>query len=399
MASGGDDEISITQGVEPLSQRTRRNPNRGKQTSKSTSAIDDEDSSQSIISSQKGTRPKIDKLDSSKSKSSHASKLSNGSVKSKPSHTKPSGRSSKHDKRMMTKSHTQRLKEKFDCGTSTSSQGSSVDDRGNEDRPCVKCSGMIDDFTKALCCEFCAAWACLECTGIPESMYDVMMDEEVPNVIWTCDSCVHALPTIKKLGKTLQGVLDEQDSCKQEINKLSTKVDRLESSIESKVQEAIEDYREREARKCNVIIHNIPESNKNDSKERRHEDIQVINEMLEEGLNVDDATLQSVVRLGKRVEGKSRLLKVEVDSVKSKRNLLQNAKKLRRTETWKKVFITPDHTPKERQINKDLREEIKRRTEEGEEGLVIRRGKITKILPREGEEEQAARPVLPQSFR
>ena len=43
-------------------------------------------------------------------------------------------------------------------------------------------------------------------------MCDMMLDQEVRNVLWTCDSCVHALPTITKLGKTLQGVkkyLDE----------------------------------------------------------------------------------------------------------------------------------------------------------------------------------------------
>ena len=51
----------------------------------------------------------------------------------------------------------------------------------------------------------------------------------------------------------------------------------LENSIESKVQEAIEDYRERKARKCNVIIHIIPESNKDDSNERKIEDTKSIN--------------------------------------------------------------------------------------------------------------------------
>ena len=276
----------------------------------------------------------------------------------------------------------------YDTGSDTSN-----------DRPCVKCEGVIDDFTKAISCEFCAAWVCLHCSGLPERMYDMMLDEEVSNVLWTCDSCVHALPTIKKLGKTLQGVRDEQDSCKSEIGKLNTKVEKLENSIDTKVQEAIEEYREREARKYNVIIHNIPESKKEDSKDRISEDMESVDSMLEDGLDVSDVTVTSAVRLGKREEGKTRLLKVGVDSVKSKRNLLQNARKLRRTEAWKKVFITPDHTPKERQVNRELREELKRRSEEGEERLVIRKGKIVQIPERDVDEEQSARPALSQSFR
>ena len=78
------------------------------------------------------------------------------------------------------------------------------------DRPCEKCRGVINDDVKALRCEFCFSWLCLHCTEVPEPMYDLMMDKEVPNFLWTCNSCMHALPTIKNLGKTLQGVKDEQ---------------------------------------------------------------------------------------------------------------------------------------------------------------------------------------------
>ena len=95
----------------------------------------------------------------------------------------------------------------------------------------------------------------------------------------------------------------------------------------------------------------------------------------------------AVIRLGKREEGRNRLLKVVVDSVKSKRRVLQGAKKLHDNTTWSNIYITPDHTPKERQTYKDLREELRRRTENGEQRLVIRRGKITTI-PAKGEDNQ-----------
>ena len=42
----------------------------------------------------------------------------------------------------------------------------------------------------------------------------------------------------------------------------------------------------------------------------------------------------------------------------------------------KKIYINPDYTPKQREQNKELRAEMKRRMEEGEEDLTIRHGKI-----------------------
>lgn len=266
--------------------------------------------------------------------------------------------------------------------------GPDSDSEAKEDRPCGKCKGTINDKIKALCCEFCSTWMCLDCTKVPETMYDLMLDKEVPNFLWSCDSCIHALPTIKNIGKTLQGVKDEQVNCKTEIGRLNTKVEKLESSIDSKVQEAIEEYREREARKSNIIVHNIPESKKQEAKDRLREDVQEVSSLIAEGLEIEEhVSITSAIRLGKRDEDKTRLLRVTLENVKTKRNILAKAKKLRETEKWKQVFITPDLSPKERQKNKVLREELNRRIKEGEEDLVIRRGKIIRMLRTQSREQ------------
>lgn len=349
MASNNQDKDIVSSQEElPLSQNVRRNPSRSsRQTKKYSESIDDD---VSISSSQKSNISRTTK-GAEFSTSLTDSKVAGNGMRSR-------------DKVMISKSSIANSMQATDALLS------------GVDSDCIKCEGTINDITKALRCDFCASWVCLHCTGLPERLYDLMMDQEVPNVLWTCDSCVHALPTIKNLGKTLQCVKDDQDVCKSEISRIDSKVDRLEDSIDSKIHEAIEDYRERESRKCNVIVHNVPESSKQDGKERMDEDKEKIKTMMKDGMTIEDVTINSIVRLGKREEGKTRLLKVVVDSVKCKRALLLKAKKLRETDTWKKVFITPDYSPKERQINKELRDQLKKRMEDGEEGLVIRRGKI-----------------------
>ena len=59
-----------------------------------------------------------------------------------------------------------------------------------------------------------------------------------------------------------------------------------------------------------------------------------------------------------------------------RRNILRNAKVLRNSSSYKKVFISPDLTPKERATNKQLLEELRHRRQQGETNLIIRRGKI-----------------------
>ena len=60
--------------------------------------------------------------------------------------------------------------------------------------------------------------------------------------------------------------------------------------------------------------------------------------------------MQDAVRLGKRDPSKQRLLKVSVPSLSVKKSILRNSVKMHNKSDpdWmKKVFITPDFTPKE----------------------------------------------------
>ena len=73
------------------------------------------------------------------------------------------------------------------------------------------------------------------------------------------------------------------------------------------------------------------------------------------------------------MDGKTRLIKVVLSSVNGNREVLGSAKKFKESETWSSIFITlAMSSAKEREKNKKLREDLKRRRDNGEEGLVIR---------------------------
>ena len=91
---------------------------------------------------------------------------------------------------------------------------------------------------------------------------------------------------------------------------------------------------------------------------------------------MDDLYPEEVSRIGRISDTRPRLLRFKCSSTKEKAEVLRLSKKLRSTQDYyNKVFVNPDLTLLQRKRDKQLRDEVKRRREEGEE-VYIRRGRI-----------------------
>jgi len=159
----------------------------------------------------------------------------------------------------------------------------------------------------------------------------------------------------------------------------------MEKLVLQKVHNEIDEYREREIRKANIIVHNMAEPEGVSPQDRRAADEVKFRKVAEE-LKVNNPAIKSIVRLGqKQAGGKPRLTKVVMVEVEKKRELLQAAKNLRKSEdeALKKIYITPDLSKQAREEGKKLKAELDRRKEDGEPNLVIKRGKIVTREDRE----------------
>ena len=92
---------------------------------------------------------------------------------------------------------------------------------------------------------------------------------------------------------------------------------------------------EKEKRKTSVIIHGIKESDSEDSKKREEDDLGVVASMLHE-LKCENAAVQKVVRLGKRLDSvednvptKPRPMKMVVETEEQRNLIIRSAKKLK----------------------------------------------------------------------
>jgi hypothetical protein len=139
--------------------------------------------------------------------------------------------------------------------------------------------------------------------------------------------------------------------------------------------------REREKRERNLVFVNIKESAAAAATDRKREDIAEVKKVLDKVVQLAEDEIQEVFRLGQVGGNKPRLLKVVVKDKEKKYEILRKSKDLNQgiNDPRKKVFVNPDYSKEQRQANKELREEFKRRVGQGEKDIKIIKGKIVKL--------------------
>jgi hypothetical protein len=146
---------------------------------------------------------------------------------------------------------------------------------------------------------------------------------------------------------------------------------RLDNNVKH-VKEDVEEILEIERRKMNIVIHGVQESN-------TEKDIVTVTDILGKGLHMDFARhVDSVTRIGKFTEGKSRPLRLSLKSLDSKKAILSRAKGLKDEEEFLKMFISSDLTRKRQAVDKELRLQLKTFRDKGEKDARIKYGKIVK---------------------
>ena len=271
--------------------------------------------------------------------------------------------------------------------------------------------------SEAVQCDICFAWVHASCEGLSKEQYKVFSDaaEIIPNLAYCCNlnNCsVRLNQLVAAKGASQSSVADEVlDDIEKNysfvtdtISTLSTKIETLSSSnarLESIVNDlsksigskypqsnppnellnvhvpsvvavdVVNELHNRERRKCNVVLHNLPEP----TDLQENNDANSFLEICHSTLNLKVEVVKCY-RLGKKQSSRPRSLLVQLRDETSRNLVLSNAPKLRHSQTWRQVYIQQDLTPPEREAHKKLYQELKRRRNDGENNLVIRNGRI-----------------------
>ena len=188
-------------------------------------------------------------------------------------------------------------------------------------------------------------------------------------------------PTLAKITsqtKTLNQVLLQQQQIDQKVNK--------------QLEERDEDKRI-EAREQNLVIYGIPEQI-DDEKEQLKEDFRVIRELYANRVNIMKENIKNLTRLGNKKNGQTRPIRITFTSPDLRLKVLRNNKNLNlydesfpeckapfcdNEENHLHIYVSTDKTKQQRDLEKQLRLELRERKLKGETDIILRNYKIVKI--------------------
>lgn len=163
-----------------------------------------------------------------------------------------------------------------------------------------------------------------------------------------------------------------------EITKVATEA--AVAAVKESVKEIVSEMFEKQGKKNNLVIVGWPEK-ENSDQEQEKADLSKIEDYCSK-LEISPDSIQSHFRDGAKRPGGSRILKLcfKDRHVSARRRFLFNGSRLMKGDkdfdgTKFRPFVREDRTWNERQLDKELRDEVKKRNENGE-NLMIRNFKI-----------------------
>ena len=276
---------------------------------------------------------------------------------------------------------------------------------------CPVCRKKVGDRNKAISCDVCETWVHISCAGISDSVYKelVKLDEKTDaGLHWFCGQCngeaskmLKSLVNLKgkqeKMEEELElvkadiaglktemskrsfaavlvdGASVSQGEVRNEVGPVGVRQEQERRSAERELQLQVNEAIERDKRKTKLIIMGIAEEENDDtnSKDKIEKLIQVlVGEMIE---------YEIVERVGKKGE-KTRPIRINIENVEDRRMMLKKARTLRDNKEFERVYVVPDMTRQQQDLDRKLREKLKSFKQQGESNAKIVWGEVVKFV-------------------
>lgn len=291
----------------------------------------------------------------------------------------------------------------YDATKKTTNDDNSTSEVATEqlsDSECENCKIESDTLVQ---CEKCKLWLCCDCQCISPNMLKAI--KQFDSLHWFCKSCEPNIQEVLQPKSTHPEIIQKNVECRlqtmeSQLAKLTSNISALTSSWEERkasfqsetnassfitstaspnqmALRIVDEYKDHESRKMNLIFHKVPESEQADPVAKHDHDKKFVFSVAKE-LGIEGLEVINSARIGRTNESGERLLKVKVNNLYIKKQILSKAKTLRQVKDDKisKVYITPDLSYQERLHQKSLRSELHRRRNAGETNLIIRKGQI-----------------------
>ena len=253
------------------------------------------------------------------------------------------------------------------------------------DYPCMTCKEHVKRTCKAVQCSLCQLWVHVACEGMVEECYKVLCNaDKYGGMYWSCRSCTAfaakfnaSIQDINRRLTTLEKKVDDRDT---EVDQVKSDVREIKDSISGLKGQSVQaanhssekvfsELRERENRKLNVIVHNLKESSSRKKEDRIQEDKDLLSEVFSKmNIRVNENEVKFLSRVGRKPDDGCRPLLIGLKDPKIKDMILDSSYKLSECdEPWSNVNVIPDLTKIQRNEEKEIRDEAKKRNDERSE--------------------------------
>ena len=280
--------------------------------------------------------------------------------------------------------------------------------------PCGKCDEEVPSTVKSLQCQSCEHWYHISCIpGMNTEFFENcrMALEVCGYSAFLCQICRKVAAKFKRAMKDLEVELDklkdrvmvlelEKETLAQKVENMEMRTTKVKEGLEGVEREVVSgmekakeevkkdvnrEMKEREERSQNLVLYGLEEPAAESMEERTKADAEKVKEVMTV-IGVE-AEAEVKFRAGKKGEGESprpRPLIITVKDDECRMKILRDARNLARSSHLKKVYVATDMTwaqrEEARKMEKDLREEAERKTEEARKDG--KNGKFVVVGPR-----------------
>ena len=245
-------------------------------------------------------------------------------------------------------------------------------------------------------CDACKRWYHFRCTNATETTLAALKEVDTNKLTgfrWFCQLCdgtvseiLSNLQKYKKVDLEIKKIRARMSKCETEGKNSDKLIKRVEKAelINHTVVVDLEEQKNIEWRKKNIIFFGVPEVDSEDIEEELNLEFKMVQHALTGKETIAHEEVVDILRLGKKLESnatKPRPLLFKMDTEENKQRILKATGDLSIKANNEKIpiYASNDPTKKQRDELNELKAQLKKIKEKGEENIGIRGNKIVKL--------------------
>ena len=216
-----------------------------------------------------------------------------------------------------------------------------------KDFPCLRCKEHVKKNSEAIQCSLCDHWVHKICEKMSDETFKVLSkaSQDAGGMYWACTACTAYSAkfnkSIQELDRRVSRIEEQMKEKEAEIEEVRKEVDsvkgrmteiscRVAEERQNQTASVFKEIRERENRRTNLVLHNLPEPKARSKEDRVREDntkVQELCALIGASVQVEEASKFST-RLGKFSPDGCRPLLIGFKDLQARDAVLDNAWKL-----------------------------------------------------------------------